>query len=217
MGRGKRSSRSISVTGQWNSLPVLNKAPPHSLAKSQTWTLIDGVIFFMEFNVSFAKHNYFYTVQNPANSTEGIINTSYNLIPLTALMGLLLLRTYCILLQQCGVIPTWYPQQCGVISTWYPQQCGVIPTWYPQQCGVIPTWYPQQCGVIPTWYPPFYVSLTMHLGIILINNQLDAQFLFAYVYFTCLHVSRTHVLIISRINCINMTLGICHSENKWIV
>jgi len=29
----------------------------------------------------------------------------------------------------------------------------------------------------------FYVLLTMHLGIILVNNQLDAQFFFMYVYF----------------------------------
>jgi len=109
--------------------------------------------------------------KNPANSTEGIINASYSLTPFTGFTGLLLLRTYCIL--------------------------------------------PQRCGVIPTWNPPFYVSLTVHLDIIFVNNQLDAQIFFMYVYFYSLHVSNAHVLIIRRINCINMTSGICHSENKW--
>jgi len=46
----------------------------------------------------------------------------------------------------------------------------------------------------------FYVLLTVHLGIILVNKQLDAQFYFVYVYFNSLHVSSTHVLIILRIN-----------------
>jgi len=57
----------------------------------------------------------------------------------------------------------------------------------------------------------FYVLLTVHLGIILVNNQLDAQFFFIYVYFYSLHVSVSHVPIIRRINCINMTSGACHS------
>ena len=35
----------------------------------------------------------------------------------------------------------------------------------------------------------FYVLLTMHFGIILINNQFDVQFFFIYVYFHSLHVS----------------------------
>ena len=57
----------------------------------------------------------------------------------------------------------------------------------------------------------FNVSLTMHLGIIFVNNQLDAQFFFMYIYFYSLHVSGSHVPIIRRINCINTTCGICHS------
>jgi hypothetical protein len=56
----------------------------------------------------------------------------------------------------------------------------------------------------------FNVLLTVHLGIIFVNNQLDAQFLFMYVYFYSLHVSGNHVPIIRRINFINMTSGICH-------
>jgi hypothetical protein len=44
-----------------------------------------------------------------------------------------------------------------------------------------------------------------------VNNQLDAQFFFMYVYFYSLHVSGSHVPIIRRINCINKTSGICHS------
>jgi len=57
----------------------------------------------------------------------------------------------------------------------------------------------------------FYVLLIVHLGIIFVNNQLDAQLFFMYVYFYSLHVSERHVPIIRRINCINTTFGICHS------
>ena len=46
---------------------------------------------------------------------------------------------------------------------------------------------------------------------IFVNNQLDAQFFFMYVYFYSLHVSGSHVPIIRRINCINTTSGVCHS------
>ena len=44
----------------------------------------------------------------------------------------------------------------------------------------------------------FYVLLTAHPGMILVNNQLDAQF-FMYVYFHSLHVSGSHVPSIGRI------------------
>ena len=44
----------------------------------------------------------------------------------------------------------------------------------------------------------FYVLLTAHPGMILVNNQIDAQF-FMYVYFYCLHVSDRHVPISRRI------------------
>ena len=36
--------------------------------------------------------------------------------------------------------------------------------------------------------------------LLLVNNQLDAQFFFTYVYFYSLHVSGSHVPIIRRIN-----------------
>jgi len=55
----------------------------------------------------------------------------------------------------------------------------------------------------------FYVLLTVHLGSVLVNNQLDAQFFLEYIYSKSLHVSSTPVLIIRRINCINTTTGIC--------
>ena len=42
-----------------------------------------------------------------------------------------------------------------------------------------------------------YVSLTVHLGVILVNNQLYA--FFSIIYFTSLHVSSNPVLIIRRI------------------
>jgi len=49
--------------------------------------------------------------------------------------------------------------------------------------------------VLPTL---FYVLLTVHPSISLVNNQLDVQ-LFMYVYFYSLHVSGSHVPTISRI------------------
>ena len=58
----------------------------------------------------------------------------------------------------------------------------------------------------------FYVLLTVHLDIILFNEQLDAQFIFVYVYFKPLHVSSIQVLIIRRFNRINTISGICHSD-----
>jgi len=42
--------------------------------------------------------------------------------------------------------------------------------------------------------------LTVHLGTVFVNNQLDAQFFFMYVYFCSLHVSGSQVPIIRRIN-----------------
>jgi hypothetical protein len=44
-----------------------------------------------------------------------------------------------------------------------------------------------------------------YVCLIFVNNQLDAQFFFMHVYFYSLHVSGSHVPIIRRINCINMT------------
>ena len=64
------------------------------------------------------------------------------------------------------------------------------------------------------WFTLFAVrivcSVDLHLGIIFVNKQLDAQICFMYVYFYSLHVSGSHVPIIRRINCINKTSGICH-------
>jgi hypothetical protein len=62
----------------------------------------------------------------------------------------------------------------------------------------------------------FDVLLTVqHLGTIFVNNQLDVQLFFMYVYFSSLHVSDSHVPIIRRINCIN-TSGICHSVRMTV-
>ena len=52
-----------------------------------------------------------------------------------------------------------------------------------------------------------YVLLTVHLGIILVNNQLNAQFFFMYVYFYSLHVLGSHVSIIRKINPLNSELN----------
>ena len=48
------------------------------------------------------------------------------------------------------------------------------------------------------------------------NNHLDAQFFFMYVNFYSLHVSGSHMPIISRINCISTTSGICHSVQMTV-
>jgi len=50
---------------------VPNKAPLHSLAKSQSCTLTDSVIF-VEFNVSFAKQYNFYTVHTHPVVQKGL-------------------------------------------------------------------------------------------------------------------------------------------------
>jgi hypothetical protein len=44
----------------------------------------------------------------------------------------------------------------------------------------------------------FYIFLTVRLRIILVSNQLDAQFLQRYVYLNSLHVSSNYVLILRR-------------------
>ena len=59
-------------------------------------------------------------------------------------------------------------------------------------------------------FSKFQVLLAVHLGMILVNIQLDAQFFSIYVYFDTLHVSSNHVLISRRLNCKNTTSGICH-------
>jgi hypothetical protein len=46
----------------------------------------------------------------------------------------------------------------------------------------------------------FYISLTLHLGIIIVNNQLDALFsVYLFISFFSLHISSNPVLIIRRI------------------
>jgi len=54
----------------------------------------------------------------------------------------------------------------------------------------------------------------IHVALIFVNNQHDAQFFFIYVYFYFLHDSDIYVPIIRRINSINTTSGICHSV--WV-
>jgi len=52
--------------------------------------------------------------------------------------------------------------------------------------------------------------------IFFVNNQLDAQLFFMYVYFYSLYVLGSYVPIIRRINCINMTSGICRSVSMTV-
>ena len=54
------------------------------------------------------------------------------------------------------------------------------------------------------------------LNVIFVNNQLDAQFFFIYVYFYSRHVSGTYMSIIRRINCVSTTSGICQSANMTV-
>ena len=46
--------------------------------------------------------------------------------------------------------------------------------------------------------PFLYIFLTVHLGIILVCNQTDAQFLLWYIYLNSLYVSSNYVLILRR-------------------
>ena len=57
--------------------------------------------------------------------------------------------------------------------------------------------------------------MTAHLVLIFVNNQLEAKFFVMYVYPYSPHVSGTYVSIVRRINSINATSGICHSENDF--
>jgi hypothetical protein len=57
----------------------------------------------------------------------------------------------------------------------------------------------------------FYILLTVQLSMIIVNDKLDAQVLFLYIYFNSVHVSSKLVLIVRRLNCINTTSGMCHS------
>jgi hypothetical protein len=54
-------------------------------------------------------------------------------------------------------------------------------------------------------------SVDVRPGIIFVNNQLDAQLFFMYVYSYSLHFSGSHVPIIRKINFINTISVICHS------
>jgi hypothetical protein len=64
-------------------------------------------------------------------------------------------------------------------------------------------------GMCPSTLRITSMDLLTALNIILVNDQLDAQLLFLYVYFNSLHVSNNLVLIIRRISCINTTSGMC--------
>ena len=67
------------------------------------------------------------------------------------------------------------------------------------------------CLCVNVYCNNLYVLLTVHLDMILFNDQLDLKFFFVYVYFNFLHVSRIQVLIIRRFNYINTISVICHS------
>ena len=53
-------------------------------------------------------------------------------------------------------------------------------------------------GIVIRLYRQNFVLLTVHPGVIIVNNQLDEQF-FMHIYFYSLHVSGSHVPITRRI------------------
>jgi len=59
----------------------------------------------------------------------------------------------------------------------------------------------------------FHIFLTVHLGMILVNIELDTQF-FMYVYFYFLHVSGSHVPMIRRI-IVSMRHLVCVTQYRW--
>jgi hypothetical protein len=67
----------------------------------------------------------------------------------------------------------------------------------------------------------FYVLLTVHLGSVLVNNQLDPHLFFVYIYSNSLHVSSTPVLIImrffSRLTWIRRAVGIAVIQGKLVI
>ena len=67
------------------------------------------------------------------------------------------------------------------------------------------------CGKTQSSFSFFHILLTVHFGKIFVNNQLDPQLSFMYVYFYSLHVSGSHVPINRRINPLNTELNsICY-------
>jgi hypothetical protein len=74
-------------------------------------------------------------------------------------------------------------------------------------CGTILCSY-RKVFLQPLWFCRTYIVDSEI--IIIVNNHLDVQFFFMYVYFYSLHFSGSHVPIIRRINCIN-TSGVYHS------
>ena len=93
----------------------------------------------------------------------------------------------------------WVPQYLSVFMTvhsnartmsWYD---GLGRGWRSNLLCHVGTCVPTTCSHIPDEYnllnmcKIFYILLTVHPGMILVNNQLDAQF-FMYVYFYSLHV-----------------------------
>jgi len=110
----------------------------------------------------------------------------------------------------CVCYDLWVPQYLSVITmvrsnvrtmSWYN---GLGRGWRSNLLCHVGTCLPTTCSHIPDEYnllnmcKIFYVLLTMHPGMMLVNNQLDAQF-FMYVYFYYLHVLGSHVPVIRRI------------------
>ena len=110
----------------------------------------------------------------------------------------------------CTEVQTGRTPVCGTDHETYESLCDLEQTNYcskPKRKDIFLQYY-TLFTLITFRHTQFYVLLTVHLGIIFVNNQLDSQFYFMYVYFYSLHVLGSHVPIIRRINCINMSLCI---------
>jgi hypothetical protein len=98
------------------------------------------------------------------------------------------------------------------------QNCGKLPySRYKVQYGSLLIWVKtteksRLCILLTSWK----IDIFKLKLFIFLNNQLDAQFFFMFVYFYSLHVSGSHVPIIRRINCINTTSGIRTSMSLCI-
>jgi hypothetical protein len=68
----------------------------------------------------------------------------------------------------------------------------------PYSSGTVPLIIDSKCVEVKVFcFQKFYIFRTMHLRIILVGNQRDAQFLL-YVYLNPLHVLSNYVLILRR-------------------
>ena len=117
----------------------------------------------------------------------------------------------CVAFQNCVAEYTaggrWSPWQCCWLFLClfdFRQNC--------QVCGVLYGGVPCTAQLLSfPWFAGSVLLLFQVVLIIFVNKPTRGTLFFLYVYFYSLHVSGNHAPIISIINCINATPGICHS------